>query len=197
MLKLVSTFILMASLCLPAYAEQDPQVIVKSVSDVVLAEILANKTKMDEGAEFLSQLVEDKMIPIIDQDKMAKLALGKHWKDITDSQRKDFIAGFKRLLIKTYSGAFKAYTGQDVIYGETKFNKENDKAIVQSDIQMPGSTPIRLQYRLYRVEGEQWLVYDANIAGLGLLKTYRTQFAEQISRDGVEKTIAQLKAVEL
>ena len=164
---------------------------------MVLAEILANKEKMDEGAAFLSQLVEDKMIPIIDQDKMAKLALGKHWKDINDLQRQDFILGFKRLLIKTYSGAFKAYTGQDVTYGETKYNKENDKAIVQSDIQMPGGTPIRLQYRLYRADGDTWLVYDANIAGLGLLKTYRTQFAEQISRDGVEKTIAQLKAVEL
>lgn len=197
MLKLISVFTLIMAMCLPAHADNDPQVLVKSISDVVLAEILANKEKMDQGADFLSQLIEDKMIPIIDQDKMAKLALGKHWQNISDTQRKDFIAGFKRLLIKTYSGAFKAYTGQEVEYGETKFNKENDKAIVQSDIQMPGGTPIRLQYKLYRAEVDKWLVYDANIAGLGLLKTYRTQFAEQISRDGVEKTIEQLNAIQL
>ncbi len=192
-MRFISMFVLALAFVLPATAEQaDPQVVVKTVSDGVLAQILANKAKLDEGPEFLSGLVESRMLPIIDQNRMAKMALGKHWKTINDQQKNDFIAGFKRLLIKTYSGAFKAYTGQDVTFDKTKYNKKGNRAIVRSAIHVAGGTPVKLQYRLYQAKSGEWLVYDANIAGLGLLKTYRIQFAEQIQRDGIDKTISDL-----
>ena len=65
-------------------------------------------------------------------------------------------------------------------------------AKVKSDIHLAGGSPIRLVYSMYKSKADNWLVYDANIAGLGLVKTYRAQFAEQIQRDGIEKTIASL-----
>ncbi len=198
MLRIMSILSLLVALVLPAQAELvDPKVMVKGVSDKVLVTILGNKEKMAAGPEFLANIIETQMIPIIDQPRMAKYALGKHWKTINEMQRQEFTAGFKRLLIKTYSGAFKAYTGQDVTYSDTKYNKKSDKAIVTSDIHMAGGSPIRLKYRLYLSKQGQWLVYDANIAGLGLLKTYRAQFSEQIQRDGIENTIAKLNAVQL
>lgn len=196
-MRLFTVFTLLVALVLPAHAQNSPKDVVKTVSDVVLKEILANKEKLDQGPSFLLSLVETHMLPIIDQERMAKMALGKHWKTIDDTQQKNFIEGFKRLMIKTYAGAFKAYTGQDVTYGKTKFNENKSKAIVSSAIQMAGGSPITLQYRLYQNKNGQWLVYDANLAGLGVLKTYRMQFAEQIQRDGIDKTIDQLLALEL
>ena len=197
MVRIISILSLLVALVLPAQAQQtDPQVIVKAVSDKVLTTILANKEQMAAGPDFLANLIESQMIPIIDQPRMAKYVLNKYWKTINDQQKQDFTAGFKRLLIKTYSGAFKAYTGQDVTYGETKYSKKGDRAIVVSDIHMAGGSPIRLKYRLYHSKQGKWLVYDANIAGLGLLKTYRAQFNEQIQRDGIENTIAKLNAVQ-
>lgn len=198
MFRLFSVLSLMLALMLPVQAgEPNPQVVVKAVSDVVLSEILANKEQLDKGPDFLLNLVETRMLPIIDQKRMSQLALGKYWKEINDKQRADFAEGFKRLLIKTYAGAFKAYTGQDVTYGETRFNKSGDKAIVSSDIHVAGGSPVNLQYRLYQPKPGQWLVYDATIAGLGLIRTYRAQFSDQIARDGIDKTIAQLQSVQL
>jgi phospholipid transport system substrate-binding protein len=198
MLRIISTLSLLVALVLPAQAEQvDPKILVKGVSDKVLTTILSNKDKVAAGPEFLANIIETQMIPIIDQSRMAQYTLGKYWSEITEQQKVDFTAGFKRLLINTYSGAFKAYTGQDVTYSDTKFNKESDKAIVTSDIHMAGGSPIRLKYRLYLSKDGQWLVYDANIAGLGLLKTYRAQFSDQIQRDGIANTIAKLNAVAL
>ncbi|MEY8205392.1 MAG: ABC transporter substrate-binding protein [Bermanella sp.] len=197
-LRCLSVLSLLLALVMPAQAQTaDPQVLVKAVSDKVLSTILANKEQVKTGPTFLANLIESQIIPIIDQPRMAKYALGKHWKTISDQQKADFTTGFKRLLIKTYSGAFKAYTGQDVTYSATKFNKKKDKAIVTSDIHLAGGSPIRLKYRLYLSKQGGWLVYDANIAGLGLLKTYRAQFSEQIQSDGIENTIAKLNAVQL
>lgn len=198
MFRLMSLIGLLFTLAFPAQAEQGtPKDVVKSVSDVVLSEILANKDKLNQGPEFLLNLVENHILPIIDQPRMSQLALGKHWDDISDEQKKQFTEGFKRLLIKTYAGAFKAYTGQDVTYGDVRYNKSKDKAIVTSDIHIAGGEPVSLQYRLYEVSPNKWLVYDATIAGLGLIRTYRAQFNDQITKDGIDATIAQLNAVEL
>ncbi|GAA6134599.1 phospholipid-binding protein MlaC [Oceaniserpentilla sp. 4NH20-0058] len=198
MFRFLSTMSLLLALVLPAQAQDtNPKSVVKSVSDVVLSEILENKPKLEQGPEFLLNLVESHMLPIIDQERMSKLALGQHWSSINDEQKVKFTEGFKRLLVKTYAGAFKAYTGQDVTYGDTRFNKTKDKAIVTSYIHVAGGSPVNLQYRLYQKSPTQWLVYDATIAGLGLIRTYRAQFNDQIARDGIDATIAQLNAVEL
>ena len=172
----------------------EPMALVKTAADQLLAEILENKAKVDADNGFLATLIESKLIPIVDQDRMAKLALGKNWKKANAKQQNDFIEGFRALLIRTYSGAFRAYNGQEVTYGETRFDKTNTKAIVNSAIQQPGGNAIDIQYRLYKNEKTgEWKVFDAKVAGLGLLKTYRAQFAEQIQRDGLDSTIAQLK----
>lgn len=196
MARLFAVLTLLAAFVMPAQAQQDdPQSVVKGISDVVLAEILANKAKLASSPAFLPGLIETHIIPIIDQKRMAKMAVGKHWKKFSSEQKAEFVSGFKKLLIKTYAGAFKAYTGQDVTYGETKFKKSKkgvNTAKVKSDIHLAGGSPIRLIYSMYKSKQDKWLVYDANIAGLGLVKTYRAQFAEQIQRDGIEKTIARL-----
>lgn len=179
---------------LSAWADE-PQALVKGAADKLLSQILANKDKVDSSGDFLASLIETNLIPIVDQERMAKLALGKHWSEATSQQQKDFIDGFRGLLIRTYSGAFRAYNGQEVTYGETRMDDTQTKAIVNSAIVQPGGTSIDIQYRLFKDEDSgQWKVFDAKVAGLGLLKTYRAQFTDQIQRDGIEKTIAQLKA---
>ena len=196
MARLLAVLTLLAAFIMPAQAQQDdPQALVRGISDVVLAEILANKAKLASSPEFLPGLIEAHIIPIIDQKRMAKMAVGKHWKKFSKEQKTEFVSGFKKLLIKTYAGAFKAYTGQDVTYGDTKFKKSKrgvNTAKVKSDIHLAGGSPVRLIYSMYKSKQDKWLVYDANIAGLGLVKTYRAQFSEQIQRDGIEKTIARL-----
>ncbi len=173
----------------------EPKALVKGAADKLLAQILANKEKVDANVDYLASLIETNLIPIVDQERMAKLALGKHWGEATGQQQKDFIDGFRGLLIRTYSGAFRAYNGQEVTYGETRMDDTQTKAIVNSAIVQPGGTSIDIQYRLFKDEDNgQWKVFDAKVAGLGLLKTYRAQFTDQIQRDGIDKTIAQLKA---
>ncbi|MFT6154319.1 MAG: ABC-type transporter MlaC component [Bermanella sp.] len=198
LMKILSTLALMFAFVMPAQSEDiDPQAVVKAVADKVLSEIVKNKQKLDEGPEFLSSLIEANILPIVDQSRMSKMVLNSHWGSMTPDQQLNFTEGFKRLMIKTYAGAFKVYTGQKVSYSDTRFNKSGSKAIVKSTIHMAGGSLVDLEYRLYQVEPNQWQIYDANLAGLGVLKTYRVQFAEQIQKDGIQKTIDRLLAVQL
>ncbi len=59
----------------------------------------------------VQRLVENYILPAIDQQKIAKLALGKHWKKATREQKIAFIETFRDLQVRTYTGAFKAFYG--------------------------------------------------------------------------------------
>ena len=176
---------------------EEPQALIKTAADQLLSEILSNKEKVDSDTGYLANLIEKNLIPVVDQQYMAKLAMGKSWKQANDQQKQDFMEGFRKLLIKTYAGAFRAYNGQEVTYGETRFSKDKRKAKVMSAIVQPGGKSIDIEYRLLKGTTGDWKVVDAKVAGLALLKTYRTQFAEQFQRDGLDKTIAELKSTEL
>jgi phospholipid transport system substrate-binding protein len=42
-------------------------------------------------------------------------------------------------------------------------------------------------------EGTSWVIYDINVVGIWLVETYRTQFAQQIQKSGVDGLIKVLK----
>ena len=72
-----------------------------------------------------------------------------------------------------------------------KFNSAGDKAIVRSEIVAAGGPPIVGDYRL-RFSNGQWKAYDAVIEGVGLLKSYRSQFTDEIRQKGIDGTISSM-----
>ena len=97
----------------------------------------------------VQRLVESYILPAIDQEKIAKLALGKHWKKATAEQRAAFIGTFRDLQIRTYTGAFTAFNGQEFNFKKPRFNKTGIKAIVKGEIVQPNGQKISLDFKLY------------------------------------------------
>jgi phospholipid transport system substrate-binding protein len=54
--------------------------------------------------------------------------------------------------------------------------------------------PIELDYRLERTPGQGagWKIYDLNVLGVWLVANYRSQFAEQINKSGIDGLIQAL-----
>jgi phospholipid transport system substrate-binding protein len=61
---------------------------------------------------------------------------------------------------------------------------------VQSEVRGKGE-PIKLDYRLDK-RGEAWKIIDVNVGGLWLVQNYRTQFAQELSKGGIDGLIAAL-----
>ena len=174
-------------------AANSPNEVVKSAADQLIESLTKEKEKISKQPQIISNLVSSIILPIVDTDLMAKLALGKkHWSQASSEQKQQFSEGFKKLLVKTYSAAFASYNGQKMIFKEAKFNSKGDKAMVRSEILQPSSGPIQVDYKLYKNKAGEWLMYDAVVAGLALIKTYRVQFNEQINKEGLEKTLLDL-----
>ncbi len=197
--KAFQAYVVLALLACASLAAnaKSPTELVENAANGLAKAIMANKKKVNSDSQFIAELIETHMIPIVDQHLFAKLSLGKkNWESANPQQQKDFIDGFKKMLIKSYAGAFKAYNGEKMTFEEPKYNKKQSKAMIFSKIIREGDEPIEVRYMLYK-KNDKWLMYDAIVGGLDLVKTYRSQLSEQIAKDGLDKTIKELKNTKL
>ena len=61
---------------------------------------------------------------------------------------------------------------------------------MQSEVRGKGE-PIKLDYRLDK-SGDAWKIIDVNVGGIWLVQNYRTQFANEITKGGIDGLIAAL-----
>mgnify|MGYP000039691905 CR=1 FL=1 len=170
----------------------DPTKTVEYATQSVITEL--QKIPADKrNALEVQRLVETYILPAIDQQRIAKLALGKHWKKASKGQKIAFIETFRDLQIRTYTGAFKAFDGQDFEFKAARFNKTGKKAIVKGHMIQPSGQRIPIDFKLYVNKQQDWKIYDAVIAGLGMVKTYRQQLSSQLQRKSLDEIITGMR----
>jgi phospholipid transport system substrate-binding protein len=137
-------------------------------------------------------LVEQKILPHFDFERMTMLAVGKDWERATPEQRQALVNGFRSLLVRTYSSALATYKDYKIDVKPTK-GDSGDNVVVRSQVSGPGGQPpVLMDYRMYR-KSDGWKVMDIAVEGVSLVTTYRSTFKSEIDRggfDGLIKLIA-------
>jgi phospholipid transport system substrate-binding protein len=128
---------------------------------------------------------------IFDFQELSKRTLGREWRKMSDAQQKEFVALFTDLLQGVYADRLLAYSDQKVIFDKEDMLKKG-RAEVQSYLQTADGKKIPLFYRLTDKSGS-WKVYDVIIEGVSMVKNYRTQFREILSKDSPEKLLEILR----
>lgn len=165
---------------------QGPDAMVKGVTNEVL-DVLKKGT--DKNA---LKLVEQKVIPHFDFERMTALAVGRDWRSATPEQRKALTDAFHDLLVRTYSNALASYKGETVDFKPSRPSSDKSEATVHSEIHQAGGKTVPLDYVLEK-SGSEWKVYDVSVAGISLVTNYRQQFAEEVQRNGVDGLIKMLQ----
>ncbi len=174
-----------------AQAVEEPQQMVQSTSDQVLARLKKDHDKLEKNPDLIYPLVEDLVLPHFDFTKMSQWVLGVNWRSASEDQKARFTQEFRTLLVRTYAKALLEYTNQKINY--LPFHAESDAktVVVRTEIVQPGGQNIPVFYSLYH-KGDEWKVYDISIDGASLVTTYRTSFAEDIRKGGMDKLIVRL-----
>ena len=128
---------------------------------------------------------------IFDFWELSRRTLGKNWKKMSTEQQTEFVALFKELLQGVYADRLLAYSDQKVLF-EKEIMLKKGRAEVQSYLQTSDGKKIPLFYRLTDKSGS-WKVYDLIIEGVSMVKNYRTQFRQIISKDSPEKLLEVLR----
>jgi len=170
-----------------------PDKLVRTVADEVL-NALAQVLVLRAGSQAkFAELLEQKVAPHFDFERMTRLAVGRGWRQATPEQQKTLIELFHRLLIRTYSAAYSAYANITIDVKPTRMQPADDDVQVRTEIKVPnGGPPLTVDYSMYK-SSASWKIYDVTVEGVSLLTTYRSTFAEEIRQGGIDGLIKSLQ----
>ena len=176
-------------------ADETPDALVKRLSSDVLDTIKADKSIKAGDIEKIMLLVDSKIMPNVNFQRMTAAAVGPGWRQATPEQQKRLQDEFKTLLVRTYAGALDQVSDQSVTVRPFRGSPDEKEVLVRTEIR-GGGDPVQLDYRLEKTPGVAggWKVYNLNVLGVWLVDTYRTQFSQQINSKGIDGLIAALAA---
>lgn len=174
-----------------ASAEEAPDALVKRISKEVLDLAKADKEIQKGNQQRVLDLVEAKIIPYVDFQRMTSLAAGRYWREATPEQQEKLTAEFRSLLVYTYSGAISQVKDQKVDFKPMRADPADTEVEVRTLVIQPRNEPIQLYYRLEKLP-VGWRIYDVNILGAWLVEAYKGNFASEISKGGMDGLIKTL-----
>ena len=166
-------------------ADEAPDAMIKRLSDDVLATIKVDKSIKAGDINRIMALVDSKIMPNVNFQRMTAAAVGPAWRQATPEQQKRLQEEFKILLVRTYSGALAQVTDQTISLKPQRGSPEDTDVLVRTEVRGRGD-PIQLDYRLEKTPGQGagWKIYNLNVLGVWLVETYRSQFAQRDQRQG-------------
>ena len=196
-MKLIKQLIAVATVALvtsvPAIAAEAPDALVKRISADVIDTAKNDKEIQAGNQKRVMDLVETKILPHVDFQRMTALAAGRFWRDATPEQQKQLSNEFRTLLIFTYSGALSQIKNETVEFKPLRADPADQEVEVRSQVNMARGEPVTLNYRLAKTPAG-WKIFDINVLGAWLVETYKGTFASEIGKSGIDgliKTLAE------
>ncbi len=177
-----------------AQGDAAPDVLVRQISTEVIDTARADKAIQAGDVGRIVTLVESKVMPHVNFEVVTRSAVGVKWRQATPEQKTRLQAEFKTLLIRVYSGALTQLGDQTVHVAKTLPVSGSSQVIVQTEVRGKGE-PIKLDYRLDKPGAPAdaaWKIIDVNVGGLWLVQNYRSQFATELNKGGLDGLIGAL-----
>lgn len=173
------------------FANIGPDELVRKTADDVISTIKQDKDIQAGDTNKIYKLAEEKILPNFDFERISRLVLGKAWRQATDKQKTEFKYEFKNLLLRTYAVALSKYKDQKIEYKPLRMKPTDEIVTVKTEIIQSGGQPIDVDYALAK-QDDGWLVIDIIIEGVSLVTNYRSQFASEIKKNGMDSLIIEL-----
>jgi phospholipid transport system substrate-binding protein len=181
-------------LALPVLAaDEAPDALIKRLSADVLASIKSDKSIQAGEVNRIIALVDAKIMPVVNFQRMTASAVGPAWRQATPEQQQRLQSEFKILLVRTYAGALAQVDDLEIAVKPLRASADDKEVVVRTEVKGRGDA-IQLEYRMEKTPGEGpgWKIYNLNVLGVWLVETYRTQFAQEINAKGINGLIATL-----
>ena len=174
-----------------SHAQATADTLVRQISVEVIEAAKTDKAIQAGDLSRIQSLVETKVMPHVNFEVITRSAVGPQWRSASAEQRTRLQTEFKTLLIRVYAGALTQLRDQSVEVTRTLPVQGSTQVVVQSEVKGKGE-PIKLDYRLDKSGDTDWKIIDVNVGGLWLVQNYRTQFAQELAKGGLDGLIATL-----
>lgn len=168
-----------------------PDALIRNTAQDVLTMVKQDSELKSGNQKKLLELVEAKVLPHFDFERMTRLTAGRAWRSATPAQQQALVTEFRTLLVRTYTAAFSRYNDQSVEVQPPRMQPGDDEVTVRTQIVKTGEPPIAVDYEMEKKD-DGWKVFDMSVEGSSLIATYRGTFAEQIQQSGFDGLIKSL-----
>lgn len=195
-LKQMIAMLSMALALSGAHAQQagTPDALIQQLSTEMIDQVKKDKAIQAGDIGRIIELVDTKVMPHVNFQRMTASAVGRHWRTATPEQRQRLQDEFKILLVRTYAGALTQVKDQTVKLMPMRAAPEDLEVVVRTEVKGKGQgqgQPLRIDYRLEKAESG-WKIYDINVLGVWLVDLYKSNFAQEIGDKGIDGLIAKL-----
>jgi phospholipid transport system substrate-binding protein len=166
--------------------KRDAEEIVKGKLGAVFA--VLQKKDIDQQAK--KKEIDEIVAPMFDFGLMAKLTLGrKHWPKLPREKKEKFTELYIALLKKSYLDKLALYTDEKVIF--------EPPAQVKKKVHIPTQLVSKdrktsILYKLYKPAND-WKVYDLEIQGVSIIRSYRSQFGETLQSGTIDDLLLKME----
>lgn len=185
-----------------AEASVAPHQMLEDVTHELLSVLKTEQAAINTNHEHLFDVVESVLLPHVDLDVMSRYVLGKYWRGTSDEQRQRFTGEFKTLMIRFYVSALLDDPNQIdelladsenlISYLPVQTDESTKKTRVRAEVHLPNGGPrVPVSFSLFK-KNEKWMMYDVNVDGISLVSNYRSSFAAEVKRDGLDTLINRL-----
>ena len=168
-----------------------PDTLIRNTVDEVIGIIKQDKDIQAGDPKKINALVDAKVLPHFDFQRMTQLAVGKYWRTATPEQKQTLVTEFRNLLVRTYTKVFTVYRNQTVEIKPFRMVAGDTEATVKTVINKPGSQPVAVDYEM-EMAPDGWKVFDISIEGVSMVMSYRGTFGSQIQEAGIDGLIRTL-----
>lgn len=175
----------------------DPQTLVASAASQLVASLQRHIESVKHDDDLAHELANEAVVVHLDFRKIARLVLGKYWREAHPDQRRRFQEEFRKYLTKIYVSAMVSYADEIVSHADgisylpVRYRQNGSAATVRSRLSLRTGEDIAVDYRLHHGE-DGWKIYDVVIEGVSLVTTYRSSIAAEITRGGLDQVIDDL-----
>lgn len=164
---------------------------VKQVSGEVIDAVKADKAIQAGDVARIRALVDAKVMPHVNFQRMTASSVGPLWRSATPDQQKRMLVEFQTLMVNTYSGALTQVKDQAVVVKPLRPGAaDSGELVVRTEVRGKGD-PLQLDYRIEKA-GDGWKIYDVNVGGFWLVEAYKGQFAKDLGNGGLDALITAL-----
>lgn len=191
LLRSVLSLVLVFGVAFAATASGSPKAALEGTINQIL-DVLRDPAYTAEATRPpLRAKIEDLVEHVFDFKEFSSRTVGSRWAGFSADQQTRFNEAFARLLLSTYLDRITGYNGEKIDFSGEVLSDKGDRAEVSTVVTLADNKSVPVAYRMMLKNGK-WVVYDVIIENVSLIKNYRSQFNDILSKGTPDELISRV-----
>jgi phospholipid transport system substrate-binding protein len=171
-----------------AYAQQAAEAFMDNVGQQV---VQIFRTPNLNDSERLTRLV-DVLDASVDFQTVARLVIGRYWRQATSEQQQEYSKLFREFTIQTIASQLRNYGGETYEITGGRAVDDRDTVVSSKIVRTKGQPPANVDWRV-RQTGDGFKIIDVVGEGVSAVVTWRQEYGEVLERSGFDGVMNRLR----